>query len=68
VIGLLMASAFLLALWIAGGVRRSRLEELAGDVVQYGQHDPGCILWSTGGDGCDCGFDEAYKRSMELIQ
>ena len=59
-----MGLAFLLGLW----VYRERLEQMAGGLVQYGYHEPGCdTFWTTNPD-CDCGFDEAYKDALRVLK
>lgn len=60
----------LIAFWIgaATGARRESLEDLAGAVVQYGYHDPGCDVWESYGAECDCGFDEAYKDALRVLK
>lgn len=64
----LMALSFGLGLWIAEVVHREAREELAGAVAQYGTHEPGCDVWESYGDNCDCGFDLAYERALEVLK
>lgn len=63
-----MGLAFLLGLWVGTSIYRERLEQMAGDLDQYGYHEPGCdTFWTTSPD-CDCGFDEARERALEVLK
>ena len=65
-----LGSVFFLSLGLLIGmaIKHDQIQRMAGGLVQYGYHEPGCdTFWTTNPD-CDCGFDEAYKDALRVLK